>query len=61
MNKDLKAFDMFGCEVLINGVYTCSVSDDYYIITNIKGDNYVIGEKLNKDHEVIELDANTLY
>ena len=31
------------------------------IITNIKGDNYVIGENLNQEHEVCELDANTLY
>ena len=61
MNNELKAYDMFGEEVLINGIYSCSVSGDYYIITNIKGDNYVIGENLNKGHEVIELDANTLY
>ena len=61
MNNELKAYDMFGEEVLINGIYSCSVSGDDYIITNIKGDNYVIGENLNKGHEVIELDANTLY
>lgn len=61
MNKDLKAYDMFGDIILINGVYTCSVSRDDYIITKIKDDNYVIGENLNQEHEVCELDANTLY
>lgn len=61
MSKELKAYDMFGDVILIDGVYTCSVSGDYYIITKIKGDNYVIGENLNQEHEVVELDANTLY
>ena len=61
MNNELKAYDMFGYVILINGGYTWSVSGDYYIITKIKGDNYVIGENLNQEHEVVELDANTLY
>ena len=30
MNNELKAYDMFGEEVLINGIYSCSVSGDDY-------------------------------
>ena len=61
MIKELKVYDMFGYEIEIGKVYTCEAYGDDYIITKIKGDNYVIGENLNQEHEVIELDANTLY
>lgn len=37
MNNELKAYDMFGYEIEIGKIYTCSVSGDNYIITKIKG------------------------